>query len=198
MVCSVLLFFLSIFITYGAYDFTKSANSTVVPDLILDNIPVFHVGPLFFGGMLVLTIIPIVLVLYNPRRAPFIFVATAIFFTIRSFFMVLTHLAPPNIEYYQYVEHEHHVRNVVFTISSGTDLFFSGHTGYPFLLALTFWKNRALRYFFIVFSLVMAATVLLGHLHYSIDVFAAFFIAYGVFEMSRYFFKKEYSLIDAK
>jgi membrane-associated phospholipid phosphatase len=34
-----------------------------------------------------------------------------------------------------------------------------------------------------------------GHLHYSIDVFSAFFIAYGVFEIAKKIFKKEYLLL---
>jgi hypothetical protein len=43
----------------------------------------------------------------------------------------------------------------------------------------------------------MAITVLFGHLHYSIDVFAAYFIAHGVFVLSRRLFKEEYALMYA-
>ena len=39
------------------------------------------------------------------------------------------------------------------------------------------------------------AVVLLGHFHYSIDVFAAFFIAYGIADLAKKFFAKEYAFI---
>jgi membrane-associated phospholipid phosphatase len=51
------------------------------------------------------------------------------------------------------------------------------------------------RYFFLGFSVLMAITVLLGHLHYSIDVFAAFFIAHGVFVVAKKIFKQEHALM---
>lgn len=194
MFASMLLFLSSMYITMLAYNYTKAANMTVVPDLILDNIPALNVGALFFLGFLFLIIFAVAVGLVNPRRIPFLLISTSLFFSIRSFFMVLTHLAPPNIEYYQYIEHEHHVRTVLFTLSSGTDLFFSGHTGYPFLLALITWGNKWMRTFFIVFSIFMAIVVLVGHLHYSIDVFAAYFISYGIFKLAERFFPKEYQL----
>ena len=74
------------------------------------------------------------------------------------------------------------------------DLFFSGHVGLPFLVALIFWRYTYLRYYFLLFALIASVTVLLGHLHYSIDVFSAFFITYGIFEIAKRFFKKEYRL----
>ena len=74
----------------------------------------------------------------------------------------------------------------------GGDLFFSGHTGLPFLMALIFWNNKYLRYSFFALSFIFAATVLLGHLHYSIDVLAAFFITYTIFHIAIFIFKKDY------
>ena len=54
----------------------------------------------------------------------------------------------------------------------GADLFFSGHTGMPFLLALIFWDWRRVRYMFLFISVACAIIVLAG-LHYSIDVCSA-------------------------
>jgi hypothetical protein len=195
IICSVLLFLLSTVATYIAYGYTQAAGGTVVQDIILDHLPVFNIGPLFFGGMLLLIILPLLIVLFDPRRLPFGLEVTAIFFVVRSLFMIMTHLSPPNIAYYNYIENEHHVANVLFSLSSGTDMFFSGHTGYPFLLALLFWDMKYWRYFFLGFSVLMAITVLLGHLHYSIDVFAAFFIAHGVFVVAKKIFKQEHALM---
>jgi membrane-associated phospholipid phosphatase len=79
-------------------------------------------------------------------------------------------------------------------VSSGADLFFSGHTGLPFLMSLLFWENKKLRYIFLFCSVAAAVAVILGHLHYTIDVFSAFFITYGVFHISQRIFKRDYSL----
>jgi hypothetical protein len=38
---------------------------------------------------------------------------------------------------------------------------------------------------------VFGLSVLIAHIHYSIDVFAAPFMAYSIFSLARYFFKKD-------
>lgn len=78
----------------------------------------------------------------------------------------------------------------------GGDLFFSGHTGAPFLLALMFWKDPRLRLTFLAATALFGAAVLLGHLHYSIDVFAAFFISYGIHDLARFVFRREQESFD--
>ncbi len=199
IVLSVALFALSVYATMTAYNYTQTAKSLVVNDLILDHIPTLNVQFLFFGGIAFLIIVPLIIAFLDPRKLPFGLEVTAIFFLIRAFFMVLTHVAPPNIQYYHYFASApaaaNHAAQALFSVSSGTDMFFSGHTGYPFLLALMLWKTKWLRNLFLGFSVLMAATVLFGHLHYSIDVFAAYFIAYGVFRMSKRYFWKEYKLM---
>jgi len=65
----------------------------------------------------------------------------------------------------------------------------------PFLLALMFWNNKVLRYVFLGFSILFAVVVLLGHLHYSIDVLSAFFITYTIFDICKFIFKKDRQII---
>jgi membrane-associated phospholipid phosphatase len=69
------------------------------------------------------------------------------------------------------------------------DLFFSGHTAIPFLGFFLF-RRSPLRYVFLVGSLVMAFVVLAMHLHYSIDVFSAFFITYCSYRIGCFFTHK--------
>ncbi len=58
------------------------------------------------------------------------------------------------------------------------DLFFSGHTSTLFLLFLVMPPGR-LKTVFLVCTLLVACCVLLQHVHYSIDVFVAPFVAYA-------------------
>ena len=62
------------------------------------------------------------------------------------------------------------------------DLFFSGHTGTLFLLFLLT-KNKILKVVFILSTLTVGIAVLLQHVHYSIDVFVAPFVAYCSFRI---------------
>jgi hypothetical protein len=59
----------------------------------------------------------------------------------------------------------------------------------PFLGFLLFREDN-IRYFFLFFSFFMGAVVLLMHVHYSIDVFSAFFITYGTHKVGEKFFNK--------
>ena len=71
------------------------------------------------------------------------------------------------------------------------DLFFSAHTGIPFLAFLLFNKdNKWISYFFLISSFIMALTVLFMHVHYSIDVFAAYFITYSIYKVTDSIFNK--------
>ena len=57
------------------------------------------------------------------------------------------------------------------------DLFFSGHTGTLFLLFLLA-EKRTLKILFLTSTIMVGSAVLLQHVHYSIDVFVAPFVAY--------------------
>ncbi len=69
------------------------------------------------------------------------------------------------------------------------DLFFSGHTATLFLLFLTAEKEK-LKYLFLFFTVIVGAAVLLQHVHYSIDVFAAPFFTYAAYRTVKLLRKK--------
>jgi membrane-associated phospholipid phosphatase len=109
---------------------------------------------------------------------------------------MLTHLGPfPQRTFLDQTE-------IFSSFNLGNDFFFSNHTALPFLMALIFWnENKFVRWVSLVASGVFGVSVLLGHLHYSIDVFAAFFITYSIFHLAQKFFAKDYALfksIDAQ
>jgi len=66
------------------------------------------------------------------------------------------------------------------------DLFFSGHTATLFILYLTA-NRRITRVTFMLLTLLVAAAMLLQHVHYSIDVLAAFFFTYADYAVLRKF-----------
>ncbi|MES2224275.1 MAG: phosphatase PAP2-related protein [Patescibacteria group bacterium] len=190
----LVFFIISIFATYLSISYIDQYyTGYTIPDIILDNIPTLNLAYLFFQGAFVFGITTIAIFTLFPEYIPFGLATGALFFTTRSGFMILTHLSAPFIAHYSFVEDE--TQQAVFTLSSGNDQFFSGHTGFPFLLALIFWKHKRLRYFFLICSVIAAAVVLLGHFHYSIDVFSAYFITYGIFVIAQHTFKKEQQLI---
>lgn len=183
----------SVVMTYVASEYVDGyIGGEIVPDLLLDHIPIYNVGYMFFQGSFFFIISLLCIGLFLPEATPFTLASTALFFGIRAIFMTLTHLSAPNIEYYNYISYRHDIPEIIFSMNSGNDLFFSGHAGFPFLLALIFWNYKLIRYYLLLCSAIASVVVIIGHLHYSIDVFSAFFIAYGIFEMSKVFFKGAY------
>lgn len=183
-----LLLVFSFFVNYAANIFVSNRASNYVSDLILDHLPVINVDFIFVEGFTMFLALVIIFLLKEPKKIPFALKTMALFILIRSAFIILTHLAvPPD---HSFIDPGHFVQD----ITSGNDLFFSSHTGFPYLLALFFWEKKYLRIFFILCSMFFGFIVLLGHLHYSIDVFAAFFITYGIFHLAQKFFPRDYHL----
>jgi len=182
---SLFLLAASLVINYISGTYATEKISNPVTDIILSNTRAYDVDGIFIYGSIVILALIILALFYNPKTIPFTVKSIALFVIIRSIFISLTHLGPFPTEAVM------HTGNFLNKFTFGGDLFFSGHTGLPFLMALMFWNHRYFRYLFLALSLVFAVVVLLGHFHYSIDVLAAFFITYTIFHMAEYFFKKD-------
>lgn len=175
---------------YAGQYATEQANNSVT-DLILSNIPTFDVDGIFVYGTLVFWIFILSLCLAEPKNIPFTVKSIALFVLVRSLFITLTHIGPFPTQIF--------IDSVLINkFSFNGDLFFSGHVGLPFLLSLIFWENIRLRYLFIATSFFFGTVVLLGHLHYSIDVLSAFFITYTIFHIAQKIFKKDRVLFLAE
>lgn len=169
---------------------TKSASNSVT-DIILSNTPAMDVSIFYVYGLVCLIVFITLLCLANPKQLPFMLSSLALFIFIRSGFVSLTHIATFP------VQPPENFGATMQRIFFGSDLFFSGHTGVPYLFALIFWRDLALRYVFLVWSVFFAAVVLLGHLHYSIDVAAAYFITYTIFVIAQRLFSSAHAMFLA-
>lgn len=182
---AIILFIVSVFITHYASLYAENRASGPVDDIILSNTKVYNFEFFFIYIAIALGLFVITLCLRFRKTAPFLIKTVSLFIIIRSIFVSLTHIGPFPLKL------ELH-SNLLNFITSGNDLFFSGHTGLPFLIALIFWDHLYIRILFLSGSFVLGVTALLSHLHYSIDVFAAFFITYSIYHIARKLFKKDF------
>lgn len=181
----IILFFVSVYVTHIASRYAEIKASNHVEDIVLSNTKVYDFELLFVHVAIMLVLFVIALCVKFRAVAPFLLKTVSLFITIRAVFVSLTHIGP----YPTKLDLESRLLDF---ITSGNDLFFSGHTGLPFLIALIFWSHPYVRSLFLVASLVFGVIVLLSHLHYSIDVFAAFFITYSIYHIAIKLFRRDY------
>lgn len=185
---SILTFVASIVVVFYAIGYATESASNSVTDIVLSNIPVYAVDGFFVYGTVFFALLGVALLAAHPKRIPFALHTIALFYFVRAAFISLTHLGPFPTSVASSFDFGTFVGRM---LVGGGDLFFSGHTGLPFLMALMFWREKNIRYLFLSGSIYFGAIVLLGHLHYSIDVASAFFITYGVFHIAEWLFPKD-------
>lgn len=179
----------SLFINFYAGIYATKSASNSVTDVILSNVRVFDIDDIFVYGSLALWIFVGFLGLIEPKRFPFTIKSLALFVLIRSVFISLTHIGP-------FPTSVAITSDILKNFTFGADLFFSGHTGSPFLMALIFWDDIYLRFIFIASAIIFGVVVLMGHLHYSIDVLSAFFITYAIYRIAEIVFKNDKKIFD--
>ncbi len=182
-----IFFIASLFANYGAVRYAAERVGNATTDILLQNLPVINTDIIFSEGAFLFVVFVIILLALEPKTISFTLKSIALFIFIRAIFVSMTHLAP-------YPDHIIPDLDALHYLSSGADLFFSGHIGLPFLMALLFWEDKSLRWIFLLSSIVAAIAVIFGHLHYTIDVFSAFFIAYGIYHIAQKAFSKDYKL----
>jgi hypothetical protein len=187
---AILLFIFSVYITHIASRFAEVKASNYVEDIVLSNTSVHNFEVLFVHGAIMLTLFVAALCFKFREVAPFLLKSVSLFIIVRAMFVSMTHIGP----YPSKLDLESRLLDF---ITSGNDLFFSGHTGLPFLIALIFWNHLYVRVLFIVAAITNGIIVLLSHLHYTIDVAAAFFITYSIYHIALKIFKKDYEYFES-
>lgn len=191
----LILLAIAIVVQVGAGRFSArlSANASPADDIFLQNLPVVNLDFVIVGGAIAFWVVACMLLAVRPSHLLFGIKAIAVFIIVRSFFINLTPLAP----------YPHAIAPTSDNLGFGLyrlitfqgNFFFSGHTGFPFLMALIFWEDRLWRRVFLVATVIFGATMLLAHAHYSIDVFAAPFMVYGIYTITARLFKRDHALL---
>ncbi len=167
----------------------ETRNGVVLPDPVLVLFKPVDLTWLTFILIYASLIIAVATLIKDPRNLIFALQVYAAMVIARIIAMYLLPLNPPA----QMIP-----LNDPFVEFFGTgklltkDLFFSGHTATLFILFLVSQK-KYLSYMFLFFTIIVGAAVLLQHVHYSIDVFAAPFFAYTAYRtviLGHHFFSK--------
>jgi membrane-associated phospholipid phosphatase len=178
---ALMLLLIAVFIDYAVGIYVDSVGAAAVPDLVLDHLPVVNLEYVYmYGFILCIAALAIWPLVYRPHLLHTTVTQFSILVLIRGIFTVVTHLKAPAGAV------PVHYPWPISIISPQNDLFFSGHVAVPFLGFLLF-KDR-IRYLFLALAIILGITVLLMHIHYTIDVLAAFFIAYGSYRLCNRFF----------
>ena len=184
LLLSVLFLIIAEVINYFSGVYTNRVGAAVSPDLILDYIPPIDLGFLFvYGFMFILAVLAIYPLFFKPKKLHEVISHVSFLLMVRAIFICFTHLKVPVGAIMK------DFPGWLSAFSFQNDLFFSGHTAVPFLGFLLFHDSK-IKYFFLVGSIIMGMTVLFMHVYYSIDVFSAFFIAYGCYKFGEWLFGK--------
>lgn len=181
LLASLIFLAISVWLNFQAGTYAYNHMSNGVADLFLDRIPAYDVAWLFIEGAIAMAIGTVILCLLYPKKLPDLAASIALLYLLRAAAISLTHLGPPLA-----LGDKGLADTLTGRFVQGADYFFSGHTALPFLIGLLFWEKVWIRNTYFVLTVVFAIAAIMGHLHYSIDVFAAPFIAYGVYSMRKY------------
>lgn len=165
------------------------------PDLLLSLLPRVDLRVLFVWGFAAFWAWAIVVaVLRERRRLAHIAWLYSLLLVLRGLFIVLTPMRAPVDSIW--VGGDPLFDAVGRHLTFRNDLFFSSHTALPFLGFLVY-SDRWARWVFLGFSVLLAATVLLMRLHYSIDVFSAYFITYALYRFEYRWLRAPYRRLRA-
>jgi PAP2 superfamily C-terminal len=163
-------------------DFVESRPGAVLPDPLLNIFSPVDVTWLTFIIIYLSVVIGLASFARDPRQILFAAQSYGLLIIFRVVAMYLTPFAAPekilplNDPFVQLIG-----SGVVLT----KDLFFSGHTATLFIIFLIE-KNLKLKVLFLLLTIAVAVCVIIQQVHYSIDVLAAPFFAYGSFSLLRY------------
>ena len=195
---SLLIGILFLALAFTAQSFASSYSmqnsGQFVGDFFLEHLPVIDLNFIIIECALFAIVFMTLFILSKPSSIIFTMKAVAIFVATRAFMISVTHLG---VYPGQIVPDPGFFDGIYSALNLQAGYFFSAHTGLPILMALIFWDEKFWRYVFLAFSVIFGISVLIAHVHYSIDVFASPFMTYSIFKLSQYLFTEDYELMRA-
>jgi hypothetical protein len=155
-------------------------SGTVLSDPVLAHLPAIDITWFIFSVMYAAVLVTLIGLGREPHRLLFGLRVYAGVMLTRLLTIYLTELDDPITA----IPLQDPVARLIFQVKTipTKDLFFSGHTASMFTLYLLA-RTPRLKRIYILTTLVIGVAVLLQHVHYTFDVFAAPFFAYGVFRL---------------
>ncbi len=160
-------------------NFVEARQGVVLPDPILNLFNPIDLTWLIFALIYLSLIAAIASLINNPKQLMFAIQLYTLMLVVRIIAMYLLPLEPPQkmimlndplVEFFGTGQ----------TLTK--DLFFSGHTATLFILFLVS-EKKIFKIIFLISTIAVAITVLLQHVHYTIDVFAAIFFTYACYKV---------------
>lgn len=160
-------------------NFVESRQGVLLRDPILNLFNPIDLTWLIFSLIYLSLFAAIIILLKNPEKLIFAIQVYILMVIIRMAAMYLLPLQPPA---------KMIILNDPFVEFFGTgqtltkDLFFSGHTATLLILFLVSEKSIS-KIIFLISTIIVALAVLIQHVHYTIDVFAALFFTYACYKI---------------
>jgi uncharacterized membrane protein len=179
-----------VFIMPSFFGYIEKRQGVSMNDWLLAQIPPHNVSVLIFSIIWGMILFAVVRAIYNPSIY-IIYCWSLIFVTIARFTCIaLVPLAPP----LGLIPLTDPITSVFYGHALITkDLFFSGHTATLTLIVLCL-ERKTDKLIATAGTIIVAFLLLVQHIHYSIDVFAAPVIVYAIYRTTRYFLYKNKSL----
>lgn len=177
----ITLLLLSIILTAltNFLNFVEARHGVVLPDPVLNFFNPIDLTWLTFALIYISIVVGIATLAKDPTRLLFTIQLYILMVAVRILAMYLLPLDPPAkiiilkdplVEFFGTGQ----------TLTK--DLFFSGHTATLFILFLTS-EKKTIKQIFLISTILVAFSVLLQHVHYTIDVVAAPFFTYACYKL---------------
>lgn len=160
-------------------NYVEARQGVVLSDPIINLFSPIDLTWLIFALIYISIVAAIATLLKNPKQLLFAIQLYTLMVAIRIAAMYLLPLDPPSTMI---------ILNDPLVEFFGTgqtltkDLFFSGHTATLFILFLVS-EKKMFKSVFLISTIAVALSVILQHVHYTIDVFAAVFFTYACYNL---------------
>ncbi len=160
-------------------NYAESRKGVILPDPILKLFDPVDLTWVIFCLIYISLILAVITLLKSPQRFLFAIQLYSLMAFVRIIAMYLLPLEPPdNMILLKDPFVEFFGSGQILT----KDLFFSGHTATLYILFLVS-ENKFTKTLFLISTIAVAICVLLQHVHYTIDVFAAIFFTYACYKI---------------